>query len=319
MFQGVMIMFPERKENDQKITNVNFTYDKYSGNQFYLAAYVSKLDTDKALVELTKRVGPMNHSGHKKEGDIYLDVKQIDKLLDIFSRYDLKAWSNLPRSSSSSDPSRFLVILSRDDILYDIRWNARFPKTTPPEEDIFFFELYNFFNDVISKETGWEEVVSENLPDPRDNPAYYEREVEWFGRKVRLVPGTGTFHKDGSYGQLDYEGKDWWIEEEFTGKWVLNEEHPTNGLNIPTSSSLTVREDGTLEFELNGESYPGKVSDTRIYKGSAGIILEKELFRRHCDVETVLDQSYEEIHVTCYPDPVPAKQFEPIDVYLLKQ
>ncbi len=314
MFSGC----EKEKTDDQAICNVNFTYDKFSGDQLYLAAYVSKLNTDKATVELTKRVGPMNYTGHKKEGVVYLDSKQIKQLLDIFSRYDLEAWSKLPTASSSSDPSRYVVVLSHDDILYDIKWNAKFPETNPPEEDIFYYELYNFFNDIISKEPGWEEMYSDDLPDPRDNPAYYERTVSWFGNEVKLVPGTGTYHEDGAYGELDYEGRNWWIEEGFVGTWTLNEENPTHDLNIPTSSKLVVYEDGTLEFELNGETYSGRVSDKRIYKAPAGIVLEKELFRRYCDAETTHDQSYEEIHVTCYPDPVPAEQFAPIDVFLLK-
>ncbi len=308
---------PSAKE--APVTGLRFVYDMFSGNQFYLNAYVTGISADGSEAEIEKRVGPMNYTGHTKEGTILLNGSRTGELLGILDRYDLEAWSHLPTGSAGSAPSRSLIVFSGDDILYDIPWNARFPASLPPEEDVFYCELFNFFNGILSEEPGWEEVRSDDLDDPRDDPAYSERRVMWFGKQVRLVPGTGTWYEDGRYAEIDYEGRDWWIEEGFTGTWILDEEAPSDGLNTPKSASLTVYEDGTVRFVLDGEEWSGAADAVRKYLDSAGFCLEKGYDRRPCSVVTTSGESYERIHVTCYPGPVPEEQFPPIDVYLLKK
>jgi hypothetical protein len=105
-----------------------------------------------------------------------------------------------------------------------VPWDAIFPETLPPQEDILYFELYNYFNDLISDDPEWEEVVSENMDDPRDNPAYGERNVMQYGKEVRLVPGTGVYSENGAGAEIDYSDLKWWLEEGFTGTWTLSEE-----------------------------------------------------------------------------------------------
>lgn len=156
------------------VTGLRFEYDKYSGEQYYLNAYVEDMTENGGKITLIKRVGPMNYTGHKKEGELTLSGEQVALLWEILDRYDLKAWSQLPTKSSSVSPTRNLIVFRGEKILYRVMWNARFPKTLPPQEDILYFELYNFFNDLVAAESGWEDVISENLKDPRDNPAYYE-------------------------------------------------------------------------------------------------------------------------------------------------
>lgn len=307
---------PENK--DGRVTGLHFTYDMYSGEQFYLDVHVSELTERGAKAELTKRVGPMNYTGHKMEGELQLTGEQADTLLEILGRYDLAAWSKLPTSGSGSAPSRSLLVFSGNETIFDIRWNAKFPETLPPQEDIMYAELYNFFNGLIADAPGWEEVRSEDLDDPRENAAYGGRTVTWFGHEVKLVPGTGTWHEDGSYADIDYEGKDWWIEEGFTGRWTLDREQPTDGPNEIGSASLKVMDDGSILFKLDGEEWPGSLSSVRRYKDSVYMTLERDGEKRSCEVGLMYEESYERIHIRCYPGPVPEPQFTPIDVYLVK-
>lgn len=306
-------------DND-RITSVHLTYDKYSGDQYFLEAVVDINKDNTAKTIITKRIGPMNYTGTKKEGKISMNEGQVEELLNILSRYDLEAWNNLPSYGSSTSPTRSLYVSKGKDVSYYVAWNAKFPKTLPPEEDIMYMELFNYFNDMIANEPGWEEVVGENLEDPRDNPAYGERTVIWFGNEVRLVPGTGTWYEDGRYSDIDYGDKKWWIEEGFTGEWTLNKDHPTDDLNPVDDASLKVEEDGSLIFEFKGETYKGALSEGRRYMDDAGLWFDAdEWTKRYCEVHLVKPESYKEIHVTCYPNPVPSEQFAPIDVYLVRK
>ncbi len=302
-------------------TGLRFVYDQFSGEEFYLNAFVEGMSESGGKATLIKRVGPMNYTGHKKEGELALTGEQAALLREILSRYDLAAWSGLPAKSAGSSPTRSLIVFRGDEILYKVMWNARFPKTLPPREDILYAELFNFFNGMIAAEPGWEEVRSADLEDPRDNPAYYERTVTWFGREVKLVPGTGTYHEDGRYAEIDYEGRDWWIDEGFVGRWTLDEESPAiDPYWAPASAELSVREDGTLELVLDGEVWPGRVSKLRRFRDGFGIILEKENGEyRSCTVSTGGRESYERIHVSYQSGPWPEEQYTPIDVYLLKR
>ena len=311
---------PSHASEVMSATGLRFIYDKFSGDQVYLNAYVEGMSETGGKVTLIKRVGPMNYTGHKMEGELEFSGEQAARLREILTGYDLEAWSQLPTGGSGASPSRSLIVFRGDVILYNVMWNARFPETLPPQEDILYFELFNFFNDLVAAEPGWEEVVSDNLEDPRDNPAYYERTVTWFGNEVKLVPGTGTYYEDGRYAEIDYEGRDWWIEEGFTGKWELDVDEPTlGGLNIPESAALTVYEDGTLEFVLDGEVWQGEVYGKRKYMDDFWITLEKEDGQwRGCEVSTLGRESYDRIHISYNSNPYPEPQYPPIDIYLVK-
>lgn len=305
-------------EQTGDVTALRFTYDMFSGDPFYLSAYVKFQPSGGASAEVEKRVGPMNAEGQKKEGDLSLSAARADALLQILGRYDLAAWSKLPTGSAASAPSRSLMVFSGEETLYDVRWNARFPKTLPPQEDIMYAELFNFFNGLIAETPGWEDVRSDDLDDPRDDPAYGERTVTWFGQEVKLVPGTGQGYDDGRYAEIDYAGKSWWVEEGFVGHWTLDASEPTDGGNAPKTAELTVSADGSALFTLDGAEWPGKTAAVRRYRDSAGLLLARDGDRRNCAVELGGAESYARIHLVCYPGPVPEAQFEPIDVYLLK-
>ena len=303
------------------ITGLRFVYDKYSGEEYYLNAFVEGMSENGGKATLIKRVGPMNYTGHEKEGEFTLSGQQAARLREILSGYDLEAWSQLPTRGSGVSPTRSLIVFHGEKILYNVMWSAVFPKTLPPQEDILYFELFNFFNDMVAAEPGWEEVRSENLKDPRENPAYYERTVTWFGNEVKLVPGTGTYYADGRYAEIDYEGREWWIMEGFTGRWKLDQEAPSiDPAYSLESASLTVHEDGTLELILDDEIWQGKVSGQRRYRDSFWIELKKEDGqRRSCEVDPEDYESYDRIHISCESDPYPEAQYMPIDVFLLKQ
>ena len=298
-----------------EITKVHFTYDNFSGNQFYLDVIVDKISEKGAKAEISKRVGPNNYTGSKKEGTIKLDADEVEELLDILGRYDLEAFTNYQAYGVSYSPSRTLCVFSGKNMIYDVRFNTQFPKTLPPEEDIMYAELYNFFNDLVAKEPGWEEVVNDNLKDPRDNPAYYDRTVTWFGNEVKLVPGTGIYYEDGSLAEIDYEGKDWWVVEGFVGEWFIDKVRT----EYIKDASLKVNEDGSAILKVDQKEYSAKTSDVRIYNGSAYMIVDLDGYERGAEVILLKQESYDEIRFMCLPDPVPGYQFDPIDVYFNKK
>ncbi len=324
LLAGCTIMFlfsckANESAGDGEITALHFTYDRYSGNQLYLDVHTDHISVSGADAEITKRIGPANADGGNHTGTLRLTSGQTEELLTILNTYDLEAWSSLPKASSGSSPSCSLIVFSGKKTLYDIPWNAKFPKTVPPQEEIMYVRLFNFFNNILSNTSGWEDVRSDNLENPEDNPAYQPRTVTWFGNEVTLVPGTGTFHEDGSYAEIDYGENNWWMMEGFLGTWSLDPDHPAEDtLSKPESAELTISENGTAVFELNGELWNGTLNSVRIYKGPIGIILKREGETRYGSIDTLQDQSYEQIHITCYPGPVPEPQFDPIDVYLNK-
>ncbi len=307
------------------VTAVRFSYAKNYGDQFELYAYVSEMTTDGAKLELRKRMGPSNYTGHLKSDNLILSGEQVKDLIEILARYDLEAWSKLPFGSYSSGPTRSLMVYSGEKFLYDIMWSARFPKTLPPQEDIMYAELFNYFNAIVAKEPGWEEVKGPDLEDPRDNPAYKVRKIIWFGKERKLVPGTGTAHTDGSYADIDYEGDSWWVEEGFVGRWVPVESevaNPFSPLNTPDpermDSELIVRPDGSVSFRYRGEDWPGRVDKTRRVEKRVGFSIWKEYDGRGCEVTYSEEDSYQHIHVSCFPGPVPSPQFTPMSINLVK-
>ena len=317
---------------DSRITEMNFSYDT---TELYMYVHAEKIGPDSAKVTINKRVGPMNYTGHTHKGDLTLSGEQVKTLFDIFSRYDLKAWTNLPSRSSVSGPARALVLLDGDDIAYDIMWNARFPETIPPEEDIFYFELYNFFNGLIYDAPEWAEVRSENLDDPRDDPIYKGRTVTWFGHERALVPGTGSSDDYGA--EIDYGDEKWWIAENFVGTWIMTGEQsrqtfgmgmiagdpmsPAGADPYPAEATLTVGTDGSVTLEIEDTVWTGSVaSNKRYYRQDIGLALRDNTGGyRPFTVACAAPESYDKIYVSSFPGPVPEPQFTPINITMEKK
>ncbi len=317
------VMFKTQYEDPvipENITRVVFDYDQFSGDKFTINAIVTDISADGARLELLKEVRPMDVPGSfRKEGEFRLDAEQTARLLEILSSYDIKGYSRLPGRGSSNSPSRSVWVFEGDE-RYVVSFDAIFPKTLPPQEDIMYYELFNFFNDRISEEPGWEKVRSENLEDPRENPAYGERLVEHFGHMVHLVPGTGTLSEDWKNAQIDYGDKIWWLEEGFTGTWVQSEEDKKLPSITNESAKLTVTEDGKAVLELDDEVLEGELADQRFYKTPVGIHLWKENGeRRLLSVSPDRDGDYTRLYLSCYPGPVPETQFTPINVIVTRE
>jgi hypothetical protein len=301
------------------VTEIHFTYDMYAGNQYKLEAWAKDFTPAGASVTIEKRVGPMNYTGFKKRGDLKVDKAQAAALLDVLSRYDIKGWSELPAGSSGSAPSRSLYVFCGEE-MYGVAWNARFPKTLPPQEDVFYCELFNFFNGLIHDEPGWEEVRTDDLDDPRDNPAYGARKVTHFGNEVRLVPGTGVYYADGRGAEIDYGGRDWWREEGFFGVWELDPEKPQDDpfcRNVK-EAALRVGADGGVTLELDDERWTGTLPSGRAYLSDIGVRLESGTARRSFTIHPTDQNSYAHLRVSAYPLPHPEEQFIPIDTALVK-
>ena len=306
----------ETEQHPEGIWKIHFSYEKGYGDQVELDVWVENISDEGADASVMKRVGPMNYTGHTLEGEIRLSGEDTKQLMEIVSRYDLDAWAALPTGSVSSGLNRTFTVFRGDEMVY-VAWNARFPKTLPPEEDIFYAEVFNFFNGIIAGESGWEEVLSEDLDDPRDNPAYGERTVTQFGKKVHLVPGTGTYHEDGTGALIDYGDLHWWQEEGFTGTWVMAEEQP----EYPGTkdAELTVLADGSVTLKADGNVWQGTLGNNRYYKDSITVLLDDEDGGRAFTIWPVEWDSYERLHLYSYPGPVPEVQFYPVDVDLIRQ
>ena len=299
-----------------EVTAVHFCYDMFSGEEFKLDAWVEEIDDSGAKLTLSKRVGPMNYTGHSMEGELRLSREKTDELLAILSRYDIEGYSRLRGSGHSSAPSRTLAVFYGERML-DVRFDAKFPETIPPVEDVMYYELYAFFNNIVSAEPGWEEVRSDNLPDPRDNPGYGERTVIHMGREVRLVPGTGTDYEDGRGATIDYGGEDWWLIEGFTGTWQISGEDVVYPERTHESVTLTVGEDGSALLTVDGEQWEGALPKDRCYRSDIGITFTRGYTHRSVTVE-LSGEDYSRLRIYAYPGPVPEEQFDPLDVRVTK-
>lgn len=296
-----------------EVTAVHFCYDMFSGEEFKLDAWVEEIDASGAKLTLSKRVGPMNYTGHSMEGELRLSREKTDELLEILSRYDIEGYSRLRGSGHSSAPSRTLAVFYGERML-DVRFDAAFPETVPPVQDVMYCELYAFFNGIVTAEPGWEEVRSADIPDPRDNPAYGERTVIHMGREVRLVPGTGTDYEDGRGATIDYSGEAWWLIEGFTGTWKISGEDAAYPDRTHESVTLTVGEDGAALLDVDGEQWEGTLPKDRCYRSDIGITFTRGYTRRSVTVELMNDDDYTQLRLYAYPGPIPEEQFDPLDV-----
>ena len=303
------------------ITEFYFSYDNFSGDQFRLDARAESFKDSNVVLAIEKRIGPMNYTGKSKKGLIRLSEEEGKTLMELLHRYDdrIREWSQLKRSGSTASPSRSLMIWE-DGQRYVVSFDTVFPETNPPEEDIMYYELFTFFNGLLKNKPGWEEVVGVELKDPRNNPAYYERTVMTFGHEVPLKEGTGTYHADGRGATLDYGDDLWWQMEGFTGTWEIGSSDAYPDLeNSSDTCTMTVEEDGSVTLVLDSETWKGKVSDKRIYKESISMTMENEGEQRVFHADNIIDDSYEELLLSCYPGPVPEPQFEPVDLILIKK
>jgi hypothetical protein len=299
------------------IWELGFTYDMFSGDHFMLEARVTDITPQGSRVKLEKRVGPMNYTGHTMSGDLDLDGEQTAALLEILGRYDIEGYSKLPRSGFSGAPSRTLIVFSGEDTWY-VAFDAKFPETLPPQEDVMYMELYNFFNGLVRDIPDWQEVRSPDLEDPRENPAYQEGTAQWFGRTVRLVPGTGTYSEDRRGAKIDYGEEKWWLLEGFTGTWNLAESYGEEASH--TSVSLEVGEDGSVTLILDGETWTGTLPDTRYYKEDTGFRLTNpEEGSRSFTCALLEPEDYTLLRIYAYPGPVPEPQFYPTDVVVQRR
>ncbi len=305
----------EPVQRPEGIWEVDFRYDMYSGERFALEAKITDITPEGSRLQIEKRVGPMNYTGHSKQGELDLDAEHTAALLEILSRYDVKSWSELPTRGYGTAPDRTLIVFSGEES-WAVSYDTVFPETIPPLEDILYMELYNFFNGLIRDIPDWSEVQSPDLPDPRENPAYGEREVVWFGRQVRLVPGTGIFAGDQG-AEIDYGEEKWWLLEGFTGAWSLSESWREEASHA--SASLSVREDGSVTLTLEDKVWTGTLGEKRYYREAIGVRLtcEGEGSRRFT-LEPAGAEDYRLLRVFAYPGPLPEKQFYPTDVMLVK-
>ena len=290
--------------NADSIKFINYDHNK--DNEYSLNALIEKIDASGAEADVTKWLGPHNYTGKKHSGVISMDADKVCELAGILDRYDLEGWSKLPAVSSVSGMNRSLMIHLNDGTKYYIAWNAKFPKVFPPPEDVMYFELFNFFNGLI-REAGWDDVAGEDIKDPRLNPAYAPRTVKWFGHEVKLKIGTGTYYEDGTNAEIDYEGKDWWVEEGFVGRYTGD-----NG------ADMTVAGDGGIRLFMDGEEWHGYVGKKRIYKRHAEISISCGDRSRWCELHTLSGENFDKIQIMCLPGPVPCEQFTPISVVLYR-
>ncbi len=298
-------------------TCISFNYEHKAGDEFELNARIEDIDENGGTLELKKRVGPMNYNGRSKEGELSIPREKIDELLEILSRYDIKGYSELPTRGSVSTPIRSLYVIIGEDVTY-VAWNAKFPETIPPTEDIMYYEIFNFFNDIVSAEPGWEEVRSDNLDDPRDNPAYGERIVEQYGNEVSLVPGTAALSSDGTGAEIDYGDKLWWQEEGFIGEWQMTAEDSENTNTSCKSAGFTVDENGNIRFTVDGIDWTGTLGNTRYYRSDINVSLTDGTDTRTFTIAPMSYENYDNIQVSAYPGPVPEEQFAHIFAQLTK-
>ncbi len=304
-------------EESGTITRVHFTYNKMYTVEVEMDVWAEPITETGAELQMSKRVGPNNYTGKKKKGTISISRAQVDELLEILGRYDLEGYAKLPAHGSVAGTTRSIAVFYGERMV-NVSWNTRFPETLPPEEDIMYSEIFNYFEGIIDREPGWEEVRSDLLEDPRDNPAYYERTVSWFGHEVSLVPGTGVYHEDGRGARIDYGDKKWWQEEGFSGTWTMTEKDQAERYATDTEAEFTVSEDGSVTLKTSGRDWSGTLPDVRRYREDIQVELKcKDVSGRTFTISLINgDEDYGRLRISAYPDPYPTEQFKETDIYV---
>lgn len=303
----------------EEITEVHFEYDEFSGEQYRLDVWVESITEDGADAQIEKRIGPMNENGRSREGTIRMSAEEVDRLMAILGRYDLEMFSQRPTESANTLPVRVLSVFYGDRMV-SVDWNSEYPKTVGPDEDIMYYEAFNFFEELIDKEPGWEDV-RRDLPkeeDHRDNPDIYESTVSWFGHEVSLVPGTGDGSEDGWGAQIDYGEKDWWLKEGFTGSWSMTEEDREQEHSTDSEVLLAVSKDGNVMLRTDDEVWTGQLPEIRYYKNEIWVGLKNANLNERAFAISYQNEDYSHLHISAYPGPFPEEQFLPTDVYVTK-
>lgn len=261
--------------NSNESFEVEFNFERRSDGEL-LHALVNNVTSKGASVEIHKRKGRPNYPDTKDVTKTYeISLEQLKQLKDILHRYPLQEVSQGRKSGSYGGNICQTLRVVDGDTHYYINDFVIFPDGLPPMKELVYTDFYNFFNDIASADEAMLAVKTKPLPDPHDNPKYADRVVEQFGKKVHLVPGTGSDNNRSA--EIVYGDKKWWIEEGYVGHYVMTDRDKkmTNGPEITEeSASFCVNEDGSYELVMNGVAFAGKLSTKRYYKDPPGGVYE---------------------------------------------
>lgn len=258
------------------VTEFRFEYEDRTSGNLVKAEFEGLTPEGGVEMQITKRVGRANYPATVKKTKTYvLDARTYGELCRLLGSFDLKGYSQLPRSSSyAGSVSRSLRVVTDGEISY-ISDFLIFPDEVPSPKEVMYVAIFNFINDLTLDDPQMADVAMERQEDPYDRPFNQERTVMSYGKSVRLVPGTGYDVDDGEGARIDFGDRSWWVEEGYVGTWVMTDadraklypdtDDPFMIGTVYESASLTIREDGSGTFVLDGDEHTIELCPERYY------------------------------------------------------
>lgn len=256
------------------LQEISFRYGLYDGT--LIEAQVTGFGPFGAQVAFTKQKGASRRDEiQTREASFYIDEQQVEELRQLLLSLDMPMLNTLRRDTYGYGAGVHLKVQSGYKTYY-IDQLTKFPKQVPPLSDVVYVPLYNHFNKLSMQDAALAEIELDMLLDPFLDPVNNPRTVLLYGKERSLVPGTG--YADGYRATVDYEGKQWWVEENFVGRWLMTEEDklvsdPMIGEKYymtNKSAELVILEDGTGTFTLDGAEHDIKLSEDFIYHIGGG-------------------------------------------------
>lgn len=251
------------------LQEVSFRYGLYDGTM--IEANITSINRFGGNISFIKQKGASHRDDIvTREASFYLNEEQVEELRRLLFSFDLPKLNALPRGTYGYGAGVHLKVVSGYKTYY-IDQLTKFPKQVPPLADTVYIPLYNYFNKISLLKNELAQIELDMLLDPYLDPVNNPRTVFLYGKERSLVPGTGN--AEGYRATVDFEGKKWWVEENFVGTWRMTEEDklvsdPGIGERYyitNKSAELIILEDGTGTFTLDGATHDIKLSEDFIY------------------------------------------------------
>lgn len=248
-----------------KLNEFEYTFEwAYEAYDEHFHVQATDLDTDASKLHVEKKI---ERQGETLAADYDFASSDVQALRDAIAEFDLVAWANLPTRGYYNGSKHNTVRFEVGGEWYFMNDMKKYPETEPPITETAFARLYNLFNAYVSSDAAMKEVWTESQLEPADQPLWQDRVVEFKGREVHLVPGTGP-GRDFYNAEIVWDRSvPWWVDEGFVGRWVMTEDDLST-LSMPsfTEAELVIAEDGSVKLTLADEEYNGAVIEKRYYR-----------------------------------------------------
>ncbi len=248
--------------NGKKLTRCEYRYESLDGDFLSVVAEIK----GRTVIEVTEQ------SKGDEEAKIYPqgqyaapNAKQIDEFLHKLDTYGTKpgplTWVGAPlRPDWEKDTSTTWLIMNYEDVQFVVSSRQQLP-------DLRYDGFNTIYTYLTSYIPNFNRKMHQNIGEPHPEITGYVH-----GKKVKLVPGTGNTANVGA--EVNFEGKLWWVEEEFVGEFEttdkafsIAEEKYGYDYNLG-KAWIKIDEKGNFEMKIEGDEkeYIGSLDETRLYQ-----------------------------------------------------